>query len=614
MMSRINFSILLFLLLCGRYASAADIEHSPILWNTNVQLLTNPSVDQAYWNQWYGNNITSVSIPKLTQMRVGSTNWVFIVFRATEDTNYWSEDFGLAAIQAEHFMSFGVSDLRNWTMINPRIATISQDDHYERIENLNLVAVDGKLFFTWEYIACGAGCNAFDETTPNLKYKLCSFTNGQVSSSTLSCDAEGNLATAQNYKGPQSPFAALGLARVTTGLPHVDPNVVSDYFDSYQGRTIMSYECRGSTSCGSTSFSGVYVQEFSIVNGAPVFESTAIELYRHPAAYSKSLWYKQNAMVSAVGQDAAIFTMNYNSRFDAYRDYARDFPTYASYFLWNNITGSLTSAVTSTADYISLSYLMPDDDTWLGRIDSQYGVKIASNTYNRTTGDSSATLSTWDQGAVWSNVVYFDPYAGDYYTFYESWGAPSKDSCQHVLYSNPDNCPLTAMAPRISFRKAKRKVFSLHPRHILNYTKAVTLGVGTGNGENAYQYGYNGDDRQKFFLEAVDRVDPSNTNVVAGSSGTTYRLRAVHSRRCLDVIGGASGNGQTIWQWDCHSGPNQQVKIYELGTQQYKLVFQHSNRVMDIAGVSQQDNADVWQWDYVGGANQEFKIIDRGYR
>ncbi len=85
----------------------------------------------------------------------------------------------------------------------------------------------------------------------------------------------------------------------------------------------------------------------------------------------------------------------------------------------------------------------------------------------------------------------------------------------------------------------------------------------------------------------------------------TYKLKALHSNRCLDVGGWSSANGAAVIQWDCHGGANQRWRILDAGAGYWSLQNVHSGKCLDIRDVSYEQGAIAQQWDCAGSDNQK---------
>jgi hypothetical protein len=93
-----------------------------------------------------------------------------------------------------------------------------------------------------------------------------------------------------------------------------------------------------------------------------------------------------------------------------------------------------------------------------------------------------------------------------------------------------------------------------------------------------------------------------------------YSISAMHSGKCLDVEGGAFGNGVAVNQWDCHGGTNQQWLFTPVGDGFYEITAKHSGKALTVYGgiYSTNDGVVVQQWDYNGLFNQMWSVKPLG--
>jgi len=110
-----------------------------------------------------------------------------------------------------------------------------------------------------------------------------------------------------------------------------------------------------------------------------------------------------------------------------------------------------------------------------------------------------------------------------------------------------------------------------------------------------------------FFFAASNAFGQINPAVL-------YNITAKHSHKCLDVTGGATGNGVRVIQWECNGGVNQKWKFTPVADGYYKIEAANSGKALDVFGglVSLGNGVIVEQWDYNGGANQMWKLESAG--
>ena len=91
----------------------------------------------------------------------------------------------------------------------------------------------------------------------------------------------------------------------------------------------------------------------------------------------------------------------------------------------------------------------------------------------------------------------------------------------------------------------------------------------------------------------------------AAQNEVTYKLRALHSNRCLEVGGWSKANGGNIMQWDCHGGANQRWRLLDGGNGYWKLQNVNSGKCLDINAGSIEHGANSHQWDCVNVESQK---------
>jgi hypothetical protein len=116
---------------------------------------------------------------------------------------------------------------------------------------------------------------------------------------------------------------------------------------------------------------------------------------------------------------------------------------------------------------------------------------------------------------------------------------------------------------------------------------------GTANGTVVQQWGCNGTNAQAFRLQAV-------------TGG--YNLVNVNSGKCVDVSGSSTADGATVQIWDCNSTSAQTFSLNLTSTGAYSLVNANSGKCLDVAQASTADGARVLQYACNGGTNQQFAV------
>ena len=96
-----------------------------------------------------------------------------------------------------------------------------------------------------------------------------------------------------------------------------------------------------------------------------------------------------------------------------------------------------------------------------------------------------------------------------------------------------------------------------------------------------------------------------------------YSISAMHSSKCLDVEGGALGNGVPVSQYDCHGGNNQQWLFTPVNDGFYRITARHSGKALTVYGgiYSTNDGIVVQQFEYNGLYNQMWSVdpVGDGY-
>jgi len=123
------------------------------------------------------------------------------------------------------------------------------------------------------------------------------------------------------------------------------------------------------------------------------------------------------------------------------------------------------------------------------------------------------------------------------------------------------------------------------------------------------QYGYWGGDNQIF----------KSTSIANGSTAAfgnyTPDWVAISPRhdpaQCLDIPN--TNNGQTIYQWGCHSGLNQDWKFNETQDGYVWIESRFARgKAIEVGGFAQHNGGDIVLWRYLGGVNQKWQKADIG--
>lgn len=94
-------------------------------------------------------------------------------------------------------------------------------------------------------------------------------------------------------------------------------------------------------------------------------------------------------------------------------------------------------------------------------------------------------------------------------------------------------------------------------------------------------------------------------------SATGMLVNGYHSSSCLDVLGGATGDGAAVGIYDCNRLTNQE---WELANRQSSTIASVSNgdRLLDVEGASRDNVAHVVTYTANGGANQHWHLDASG--
>jgi hypothetical protein len=97
-------------------------------------------------------------------------------------------------------------------------------------------------------------------------------------------------------------------------------------------------------------------------------------------------------------------------------------------------------------------------------------------------------------------------------------------------------------------------------------------------------------------------------------ANATYRLIARHSGRALDVAGGTqeTGDRTNVHQWDYEGAANQQWIVTDLNNGYFKLKAVHSGKCLDVNDASPTPGANVQQYTDNGGTAQQWYLEPRG--
>ena len=134
----------------------------------------------------------------------------------------------------------------------------------------------------------------------------------------------------------------------------------------------------------------------------------------------------------------------------------------------------------------------------------------------------------------------------------------------------------------------------------LDNAKVIDInGAKTDNGIPAILWDYNGCDNQIFYIEKL--------------SDGTYRIKAKHSNRYIEVRNSSHDNGADVAQWDWDD--NYACKrwyIVDAGGGYYKFVNKESGKVIDVQGGNSGNGTRIQQYESNGTNSQYFKLVSVG--
>ena len=123
-------------------------------------------------------------------------------------------------------------------------------------------------------------------------------------------------------------------------------------------------------------------------------------------------------------------------------------------------------------------------------------------------------------------------------------------------------------------------------------------GSGTANGTVVQQYTCNNTFAQHFQIQ--------------DAGGGYYRINQRNSvPQVLDIVGVNAANGAKTHLWSYVGGANQQWRAEASGTGSYRFRARHSNRCLDVPSGAATESLQLQQWDCNGSTAQQFILIQR---
>ncbi|MDE7416214.1 MAG: RICIN domain-containing protein [Lachnospiraceae bacterium] len=150
-----------------------------------------------------------------------------------------------------------------------------------------------------------------------------------------------------------------------------------------------------------------------------------------------------------------------------------------------------------------------------------------------------------------------------------SWDAPDNNDTSSALFD-------------------KTKTYKL-----INYNSGHSVDVSYGNAENGtniLQYGYNGYNNQKWFIEL--------------QSNGYYIIKNMATGKVLTVEDFATWDGANVYQWEYVGNANQEWDIVPARDNTYKIINRHSGLLLNVAWESTDANANIEQYHDEDGSAQ----------
>jgi hypothetical protein len=136
--------------------------------------------------------------------------------------------------------------------------------------------------------------------------------------------------------------------------------------------------------------------------------------------------------------------------------------------------------------------------------------------------------------------------------------------------------------------------------------KCADVWGAAADGVNIAQHGCHTGTNQRFTLTPVTAAAPATTSLPEG----IYLVKAVHSDKCMQVIGARLVIGVNTEQWSCDAAAkHQQWRFVAVGNGYYKIININSGKVLDVWGVSAADTMPLWQMDDYNRDNQKWKPV-----
>jgi hypothetical protein len=95
-------------------------------------------------------------------------------------------------------------------------------------------------------------------------------------------------------------------------------------------------------------------------------------------------------------------------------------------------------------------------------------------------------------------------------------------------------------------------------------------------------------------------------SLTATATMGVYQIVNAQSQSCLDVNGGSTGDGATVWIWTCGTATSQQWNLTDAGAGFYNLVNVNSKSCLDLDNSGTAPGTVIFQYHCNGGDNQKW--------
>lgn len=127
---------------------------------------------------------------------------------------------------------------------------------------------------------------------------------------------------------------------------------------------------------------------------------------------------------------------------------------------------------------------------------------------------------------------------------------------------------------------------------IARHSGSALDAVGSANGANVDQWGYNGGNNQRW--------------LVTGLGNSQYSIIGIASGLAVDVSGASTGDGANVLLWPYGGASNQKWTVQATSGGYNSVLAVHSAKALDVTSLATTNGANVEQWTYTGGNNQQW--------